>query len=120
MAELNQIETREPNWRLRRQHALAEKRQRRAELRRQVERAANSRAAAQLRTLMTRIETEIAGLEAGIAADLKAAAVNERAQNTLGATRAMIARRDNLKCTIRALSERAASMSWRDANTEAG
>ena len=88
--------------------ALADKRQRQAERRREAELAVRNRAAAQIRLLTAKIEMEIASLEARIAADLQTATVKDPAHEAFRpSTKAMIVRRDNLKCTIHALSERA-------------
>jgi hypothetical protein len=112
---LNHIDTTEPAWRLRRAQALAQKRQRQVERRREAELAARSRAAAQIRMLTANIEMEIASLEARIAADLEIATVKDPAHDAFRAsTKAMIERRDNLMCTTRALAERAASMAMDD------
>jgi hypothetical protein len=109
--DLNQLETKEPNWRLRRVQAQAEKRQRRIEMRRQAELAASNRAAAQIRLLTANIEAEVASLDARITADLEVAVVKDPAHPAFSvSTKAMITRRDNLKSTIRALSERARSI----------
>ena len=109
--DLNQFETKEPNWRLRRVQAQAEKRQRRIEMRRQAELAASNRATAQIRLLTANIELEVASLDARIAADLEVAAVKDPAHPAFSvSTKAMMIRRDNLKSTIRALAERAKSM----------
>jgi hypothetical protein len=117
ISELNHFETKQPfekkqpNWRLRRVQAQAEKRQRRVEIRRAAELATSSRAAAQIRLLMTNIEVEAASLDARIAADLEIALVKDPSHPAFPAsTKAMIGRRDNLKSTIRALSDRARSM----------
>jgi hypothetical protein len=108
---LNQLETKQPNWRLRRVQAQAEKRQRRIETRRQAELAASNRATAQIRLLTTNIEVEVASLDARIAGDLAVAAVKDPAHPAFSvSTKAMMIRRDNLKSTIRALAERAKSM----------
>ena len=108
---LNHIETKAPIWRLRRQQAQAEKRQRQVETRRQVELAASNRATAQIRSLTASIRAEVADLDERIAADLKVAAVKDPSHEAFRiSTKARITRRDNLQRTIRALSERAESM----------
>jgi hypothetical protein len=105
--DLSHTETKQPAWRLRRLQALAEKRQRQIERRREAELAASNRAAAQIRLLMANIEAEVADLDARIAADIEVATVKDPSREVFPiSAKAMIARRDNLKSTIRALSER--------------
>jgi hypothetical protein len=108
--DLSHTETKQPAWRLRRLRAMAEKRQRQVESRREAELAASNRAAAQIRLLTANIEAEVADLDARIAADIEVAMVKDPSHDVFPiSTKAMIARRDNLKSTIRALSERAGS-----------
>jgi hypothetical protein len=108
--DLSHTETKPPAWRLRRLHALAEKRQRQVESRREAQLAASNRAAAQIRLLLANIEAEVADLDARIAADIEAATVKDPSHGVFPiSAKAMIVRRDNLRSTIRALSERAGS-----------
>jgi hypothetical protein len=104
---VNHIETAGPAWRFSRAQARAEKRQRQVEIRREAELAASNRIAAQICLLTAHLEVEVAKMDARIAADLVVAAVKDPSHSAFPiSTKAMIARRDNLKATIRALSER--------------
>ena len=106
--DLTHFETEQPTLRLRRMRARAEKRQRGIEIRREAELTASNQAAAQIRLLTANIEVEVTNLDATIAADLEVATVKDPLHYAFPVfIKAMIARRDNLKTTIRALSERA-------------
>jgi hypothetical protein len=116
---LSHIETREPPWRLRRRQALADKRQRQVENRRQAELAASNRTTTQIRMLTAKLEAEVADLEARIAADLKVAAYKDPSHEAFPvSTRAMLVRRDNLKITIRALAQRGSQVGAKPMTTE--
>ena len=105
---LTHFETEESTLQPRRVRVQAEKRQRQFEIRRQAELAAANQAATQIRLLTADLEAEAASLEACIAADLAVATIKDPSHYAFPVSiKAMMARRDNIKTTIRALLARA-------------
>jgi hypothetical protein len=104
---LTHFETEEPILQPRRVQVQLAKRQRQIEIRRQAELAAARQAEAQIRSLTAHLEAEVANLDARVTADLAKATIKDPSHYAFSVSiKAMIARRDNLKSTIRALLER--------------
>lgn len=96
--------------------ALSPKRQARSEARQQREIAVNTRTAIQIRTMIAGLEREVRNLDDSIASELALSGVREPSHFAYPISAKMMqARRENLKTTVAALSERLASIEPRQA-----
>jgi hypothetical protein len=94
-----------------RKRLILAKLQLREETRKQRQNLANQREAMQIRAMIATLDRSVSNLEAGIDAELQGARVRDPSHFAFPiAAKTMIARRDNLKTTIAALSERLAKM----------
>jgi hypothetical protein len=103
------VETQNGNNRPRRVRVLSAKRQAQDEARKEREIDAKRRTAIRLRMMIASIQQEIANLDVSINSELALARIRKTSHSAYQiAARTMHARRENLKATIAALSDRLA------------